>query len=103
MGKSYSTKNRERKTLTFTLDDREFQFNTPKNASLVLAAASDDERAPIREFMNWLSTGLGEEDNAYIISRLQDPADDLDFDLIQEIVEDLMAQAAGRPTKPQRV
>lgn len=103
MGKSYNTKHRERKVMTFELDGRQFSFRAPKNSHLVLPLIGGNDAAPVTAMFNWLSDGLSEEDNQFIIDRLQDDDDDFDIDDLQEIVEDLIAEATGRPTKPRPV
>ncbi len=102
MTKSYKTSTKTPKVLTFDLDDREFTFTAPKMSGLILQIAEKGEAGGIAGLLNWLSDGLTEEDNDFIIERLRDPDDPLDFDVVQEIVEDLMAAASNRPTKPRR-
>lgn len=103
MGKTYTSKPRDRtRVLTFTLDDRVFEFRPPKDSSLVLALLSGNDAAPVQATFNWLSGGLSEEDNDFIIERLANEDDDLDFDTLGEIVQDLMEEASGRPTKQRR-
>lgn len=97
--KSYRSRKAAREQIQFELDDRVFAFQPPKVAPLLLAFASGDAGS-VAALFDWLSDGLSEDDNAFIISRLQDPHDDLDFDVLNEIIEDLFASTAKRPTKP---
>ena len=86
-----------REPISFTLDDREYQFNPPKTAGLVLAATTSEQ---LRAQLNWLEGGLGEEDAAHIRARLFDTDDELDaVDLVQ-IVNGLLEEMSGRPTGP---
>jgi hypothetical protein len=103
--KDYKSKPRERKVVEFNLDDRKIVFTAPKDSSLVLplvTGSGNAEIAQVQVMFNWLSEGLSEEDNDHIISRLQDSDDDFDLPLLQEIVEDLIAEVVDRPTKPRR-
>jgi hypothetical protein len=97
--KQYKSQPKIKKVSTFELDDRTIEFTAPKMSGLLLDIASGGETGSIAAVLNWLSDGLSEEDNDYIIERLRDPDDDLDFDIIQQIVEDLMEQVTDRPTK----
>lgn len=105
MGKQFKTATKKKTTIEFDLDDDTYHFTAPKFAGTFLAIAnsgSDDQLTQGRAVLNWLSTGLPEEENALLIARLTDPHDDLDFDDLQPVFEYLMQQVTGRPTKPQR-
>lgn len=101
MTRSYTTPVRKPKVVEFTLDDRVIQFTAPKTSTMLLAFLGGDTAA-VGGTLNWLSEGLTEEDNDWLVGRLQDPEDDLDFDTLQLILEDLIADVMGRPTKPRR-
>jgi hypothetical protein len=101
MGKSYTTPERKRKVVDFELDGRTIQFTAHKTSTMLLGFMGGDTAA-VGATLNWLSDGLSEEDNDWIVGRLQDPEDDLDFDTLQLILEDLIADVMGRPTKPRR-
>lgn len=96
---------RNTKPITFTLgDDHVYKFTPPKNAVMMIpllqpSAGSDEDGVNLtRSTFDWLGQGLSEEDNDLIISRLKDPEDDLDIDLLGDVVQKLSEQVAGRPT-----
>lgn len=99
---------RRTEPIPFTIegDDHVYQFVPPKRAAMVLDAvgvnASDDDAVAnvIRQQFDWLGDGLGEEQAARIETRLRDPNDDLDVDVLQELLKWLLEQASGRPTTP---
>lgn len=80
-------------------DDREYVFEPPKSAFMVLAIIDDEsDSAALRGTFDWLGAGLSEEDNARVIARLRDPKDDLDISTLSDIVRRLNEAIAGRPT-----
>lgn len=83
--------------LSFTLDDREYQFNPPKTTALVLAS---DTASQLRAQLNWLEAGLDDEDAKQIRARLFDMDDELDAVDLVHIVNGLLEEMSGRPTGP---
>lgn len=80
-------------------DDREYVFNPPKSAVMVLAIVDDEsDNAALKGTFDWMGAGLSEEDNDRIIARLRDPKDDLDINTLTDIVQRLNEKIAGRPT-----
>lgn len=101
MGLEFTTAKRRREAVIFTLDDREFSFNPPKSAAMlmpVIDAEGTDDRVMLKASFDWLGSGLSEEDTAFILSRLRDPEDDLDIDMVGELIRGLSEEIAGRPT-----
>lgn len=104
--KDFSTKERERQVVSFTLDGEQYTFTPPKRAELVMSVISTvglsrpiTEGESLRDLLNWFSEGLGEEQNERIMERLADKEDDFDLAGVTEIARWLVGQTSGRPTK----
>ena len=80
--------------------DHEYTFTPPKTAELVLPMLDDDadDMAAAKAAFSWLEEGMSKADAAHLLSRLQDKEDDLDFEILQDVVEGLTEKVAGRPT-----
>jgi hypothetical protein len=106
MAKDFTTKQRERQSTEFTLDGETFTFTPPKRAALIMSAivtvgldkpSSDGDS--VRDLLNWLGEGLGDEQADRVLGRLQDPNDDFDLDQVNEIARYLLGQSGNRPTR----
>jgi len=99
---SFRVATRRREVITFTLDgdEHEYKFNPPKVASMVMplleVKATDIDAA--RAAFDWLDRGMSQEDQDHLTARLRNEEDDLDFDIIEDIVEGLIEKVGGRPT-----
>lgn len=101
--KKFTTKTRERNIIEFAIDDDTFHFTAPKlAATLMPMLEGEDGLSMARGVLNWLGDGLPETERTRLIQRLTDPEDNFDLDDLEPIYEFLMAEASGRPTKPQR-
>jgi len=107
--KSFTTAKKRRDPLEFTLDEdtpkeRTLRFVPQKVSGMVMDLFDDDDESkpPAKAAMDWLSDGLSEEDNDYLIARLKDPEDDFDFPDLGRIVKWLVGEVTGRPTGPRR-
>lgn len=97
--------------ITFTLglesDQKEgdsphvYSFQPPKQAAMFLPVITSggSDSALITGPIQWLTEGLSEEDTERIMDRLRDPEDDLDFEFLQGVINQLVAQSSKRPTK----
>jgi hypothetical protein len=98
---SFKVAKRDRTPITFEIDgdDHIYTFKPPKQAAMVLnvMAAMDDVGAA-RAAFGWLDKGMSEEDRAHLEARLRDEEDDIDFDVLEDIVTDLVEKVSGRPT-----
>ena len=104
--KEFTTSQRDRPTVEFVLDGETFTFEAPKRAELIMSVVStvglnkaSTDTDSVRDLLNWLGEGLGEEQAEKIISRLQDPKDDFDLDQVNEIARYLLGQTSNRPTR----
>lgn len=104
--KEFQTKEREKQTITFSLDGESFTFTPPKRAELIMSVVSEnglDRRSTdtdsVRDLLNWLGEGLGDEQAEKVLGRLRDPDDDFDLDQINEIARYLVGQTSNRPTR----
>jgi hypothetical protein len=106
MAKDFITKQRERTIIEFTLDGEPFSFTPPKKAQLIMSAittigldkASTDGDS-VRDLLNWLGEGLGDEQAERVLGRLRDPDDDFDLDAVNDIARHLLGQSSNRPTR----
>lgn len=96
MGLEFTTAKRRSEPIKFSLDGREFTFTPTKLAGPLLDALSSGDNGSM---LDWFAQGLSDEDEAFIVGRMRDPGDDLDVDDIGKIVESLVEQVVGRPTK----
>lgn len=120
--KSFTSKPTElQKPIDFELDGKWYKFNAPKTTTQIVAMMSvkgkgfeaDLQRAGA--MLVWLSNGLdrahetrkgveGHEEytegcqSCDINSRLEDPDDALELDLVMEVIAALMEEVSGRPT-----
>ena len=85
----FETKKRERTPKTFHLDGEEYTFIPPKKATMVLEVVDDPDKT-VKALFDWLGDGLGEEQEAKIIARLNDPEDDFDVDDLTKIAYALL-------------
>ena len=102
--KQFTTAKRRTKPVEFDLDEHTYHFTPPKTAGMVLDVITDgagdvNSPAAAKAALDWLSNGLPEEENARLISRLRDPDDDFDFPDLGPIIEFLVEEATGNPTK----
>lgn len=97
-GLAFTTASRRTQPIRFTLDDVEYEFTPPKMASLVLGIVTGDDIGSVRAMLDWLDSGLPKDQSQLLEARLRDPKDDLDFDTLSEVIQGLMAKAAGGPT-----
>jgi hypothetical protein len=70
--------------------------------SVVATAGLDrqsTESDSVRDLLNWLGEGLGEEQAQVILARLQNPDDDFDLAQINEIARYLLGSSSNRPTR----
>jgi len=106
MAKDITTKQRERQSVEFTLDGETFTFTSPKRAELIMSAITtvgldktSTDGDSVRDLLNWLGEGLGDEQAERILGRLRDPEDDFDLDQVNEIARFLLGQSSNRPTR----
>lgn len=104
--KEFTTKERERQTIEFSIDGEVFTFTPPKRAELIMSVVSSvgldrpvTESDSVRDLLNWLGEGLGEQQAERIMSRLSDPDDDFDLAQVNEIARYLLGQSSNRPTR----
>lgn len=104
--KEFTTKERERQTVEFVLDGETYSFTPPKRAELIMSVVSASgldrpttEADSVRDLLNWLGEGLGENQADRLMERLRDPDDDFDLAQINEIARYLLGQSSNRPTK----
>ncbi len=104
--KSFETKSREKQVVEFELDGETFRFTPPKRAGLIASVVStvgldktSTDTDSVRDLLNWLGDGLSEEQSQRIFERLNDDADDLDLDQVNEIARYLLGQSSNRPTR----
>lgn len=100
MGLEFKSGTARREPITFKLDDDEFMFTPPKLAGAVLEGleTGDDLGASL----DWLQKGLPQDQADLIVHRLKDESDSFDITDLGPIIEALIAQVAGRPTRPSR-
>jgi hypothetical protein len=53
----------------------------------------------VRDLLNWLGEGLGEEQAQVILDRLQNPDDDFDLAQVNDIARYLLGTSSNRPTR----
>lgn len=120
--KAFTSKPTEtQKEIDFELDGKHYTFKPPKTTTQIVQMMgvkgtgfeADLQRA--NSMLVWLSNGLSREHetrkgvpghNEYVegcqscdvSSRLQDPDDSLELDVVMEVVAWLMEQVSGRPT-----
>lgn len=103
--KQFTTAKRRSKPIEFELDGEAYHFTAPKTAGMVLdvlshGAGDPNSPAAAKATLDWMSQGLPEEENARLIERLRDPKDDFDFADLGPIIEFLVEEATGNPTRP---
>lgn len=93
---------RRREAITFTLDGDEhvYNFDPPKVASMVVPLLADGatDMDAAKQAFGWLDRGMSDEDQKHLSARLMDPEDDMDFGVVEDIVEGLIEKVGGRPT-----
>jgi hypothetical protein len=104
--KKFTTEKREEQIIEFEIDDEMYTFTTPKRASLATSVLTTvglhrplTDSESLRDLLNWFSEGLGEEQNARLMARLEDPEDDFDLPDVTRIARWLITETSGRPTK----
>lgn len=96
-----SKKGRNARTIEFTLgNDHVYKFSTPKKAGMLLGIAdsNDEPTKQMKVMLDWLDAGLGEKQSAHLRDRLLDPADDLDWDDLEPVMNWLVEQTTENPT-----
>lgn len=104
--KEFTTKERDRQPIEFVLDGETYSFVPPKRAELVMSVVSGNgldrpasDTDSVRDLLNWLGEGLGEEQAERFLGRLRDPDDDFDLAQVNEVARYLLAQSSNRPTR----
>jgi len=100
MSLEYTTAKNRKNPIPFMIDGREFVFTPKKLAGPVLRMLDGDNN--VGGVLDWFAEGLTPEDEDFLSKRLADEEDELDIDTILEIVEGLIEQMVGRPTKSRR-
>lgn len=85
-------------------DERKILFNPPTTGQWAVTMAGNSDAADTSEQLatqiNFFFSLLGSKDAAWFKHRLFDRDDPFDVDNIAELIEYLMEEWAGRPTKP---
>jgi hypothetical protein len=92
----------ERRTVDFTWDGQALTARQPKQATvanLVLSADATDVGFILTSFKTFLVDVLEPDSYDYLIGRIEDPNDDLDFDSIDPMIRWLVEEFTGRPTQ----
>lgn len=104
--KSFTTEKKEQKTVEFDLDGRLIKFTFPKRAGLIMSVVNSvglDSRNldtdSTRDLLNWLGSGMSEEDAEHILGRLKDEDDDFDLSDVNDIAKWLLGQGSNRPSR----
>lgn len=97
-GLAFTTASKNRSPIEFALDGDTYHFTGTKIASIVLPAIDGDELQVFKAMMEWIGTGLPEDEEARLEARLRDPDDDLDVTDLVDVFKGLVAAVAGRPT-----
>src|SRR4030065_30521 len=95
----FTTAERRREPVTFTLAGYEYAFTPPKKAGMVLSIIDGDENE-VEALFDWLGKGLSSDDEAKIEARLRHEDDDFDVDDLMNVVKGLLVRVCGRPTQP---
>lgn len=94
----------ESSTLTFWLDGVECHAHTPKDGQFAVLMATTSKHASVQEqiagFTNFFVAVLDDESHSYVVNKLLDTNDPFGLDEMQEIMEWMGEQWAGRPTQP---
>lgn len=92
---------RRRKPITFDLEgsDHQYTYTPQKQANMVLPMLeSEDDLEAAKAGFDWLGRGLSKEDMDHLVARLKDEEDDLDFDVLEDLIEGLVEKTGGNPT-----
>jgi hypothetical protein len=113
VSKTFTTAAKRKQPIKFTLDpdtdrERELEFTPQKVTGLlgdVLPEDDDElvgESRPAKAAVDWLASGLSDDDENYLMGRLRDPDDDFDFPDLGRIIRWLVSEVTGRPTGKRR-
>lgn len=96
----FQTAKRRKEPIPFVLDGEEYEFTPQKNSLLVMPSMGEDldGSEELRGIFDWLGAGLPDEQEQRIITRLKDPEDDLDLDMLNKVASALIEEISGRPT-----
>lgn len=94
-----------RPAIEVPFDEQVLRFHYPKPAQIALMSASTSEYASddeaVKTFISlFFALTYDEETSRYLRMRMFDPVDEFDVPDIMNIFQELVAEAAARPTEP---
>ncbi len=108
-GKQFITTKKEEKIVEFDVDDRHIVFSVPKRSGLIASVVNNvglDARNldtdSTRDLLNWLGSGMSDEDGEWLFARLTDEDDAFDLEDINEIAKYILGQTTNRPSRRRR-
>ncbi len=91
-------------TLHFSVNGNECTAYKPGDGQLAVLMAATGRHASSQEqvagIINFFASVLDDESNAYVVARLLNRKDPFGLEQVQEIMEWMIAEWSGRPTKP---
>jgi hypothetical protein len=90
--------------MEFTVDGVTCKCYRPQDGQLAILMAAtgrhSSEQEQVAGFINFFCATLDDESSSYIVSRLLDRKDPYGLDEVQEVMEWMIEEWTGRPTKP---